>query len=131
MTKPEAQSVAKPSSSASTNREGFPLHNAPDTSTFTSTTSFTRAQLRPGGLYFGANLVHAKRFTRHGTNLVQRLLQFPPGVSAAHNVASNFNFTFCIFNLLLSGFLFIRVYREGLKPRLQTGPRFVATIVNF
>jgi hypothetical protein len=37
--------------------EGFPLHSEPDTSTFTSTTSFTRAPLGPGGPYFGANLV--------------------------------------------------------------------------
>ncbi len=59
MTEAEAQSVAEPSSSASTNREGFPRHSDPDTSTFISTTSFTRAPLCPGGLYFSANLIHA------------------------------------------------------------------------
>lgn len=58
MTRAEAQSVAEPSSGASTNRERLPLHSEPDTSTLTSTTSLTRAPLRPGGLYFGANLVH-------------------------------------------------------------------------
>jgi len=58
MTRAEAQSVAEPSSSASTNREGFPFHNEPETSTLLSTTNFTRAPLCPGRFYFGANLVH-------------------------------------------------------------------------
>lgn len=58
MTSAEAQSVAEPPSNKSTNREGFPRHSEPDTSTFISMTSFTCSPLCPDGLYFGANLVH-------------------------------------------------------------------------
>jgi hypothetical protein len=59
-------------------------------STFTSTASFTRTPLCPGGLYFGANLVHGERFARHGTNLVQDLFQFLSGVPAAHFLGQQF-----------------------------------------
>ncbi len=90
MARAEAQRVAEPSSSASTNREGFPLQSEPDTSTFISTTSFTRAPLRPGGPYFSANLVHSQWFARHGTNLLQHLPQFLPGAPAAHFVGQQF-----------------------------------------
>jgi len=89
-TAPEAHSMAAPSSRASNKREGFPCHSVPDTNTFISTTSFTRAPFRPGSLYLGIDLVRGQRLARRGPDLIQGHSQSLPSAPAPHFLSQQF-----------------------------------------
>jgi hypothetical protein len=62
----------------------------PDTSTFTSTTNFTRAPLGPDGLYFSVYFGHRRRLAWRGTNIIEHFAQIQASLPAAHFVRQQF-----------------------------------------